>query len=1056
MLGNRSAARGRVVRVLGTAAAVTAVGLAIVSAGSAARAPTPLPDGALENITPVVTPLGLSNAPTTIMLEVAGDPVTVVDAATPLTKDQKKAVKDRLKGQQKGIEQQVRAAGGTVLGDYQSAYNGIKVSIASNKAKGLAAIPGVVAVHPLQAEYPANVHGVPLIGAPTAWDGVNGLHGEGLKIAIIDTGIDYTHADFGGSGNPADYITAHAAETLPANPLWFGPSAPRVKGGIDLVGDAYTASAPAGSPALVPQPDPNPLDCNGHGSHTAGTAAGSGVLASGTTYGGPYDATTVSSHSWNVGPGVAPKADIYAIRVFGCSGSTNETVDAIEWAVDHDMDVINMSLGSPFGGPDNPSAVASTNAAKDGVIVVGSAGNEGSNPYMTGGPSAGVGSVSVAASDPTQAFPGANMALSTDGTIQAIDANGFPFADGTTLPVKVLFSSPGVISLGCDPADYVGVAGTIVVTARGSCARVARAIFGQQAGAAAVIMVNTSSAFPPYEGQITSNPDTGIPYTVTIPFFGVPGGSNPSTSANGQKLIAADGGTITLTNTTLTNPGYLGLASFTSGGPRTGDSALKPEVTAPGVSIASVGIGTGTGAAIMSGTSMAAPHTAGAAVLVRQAHPDWKKVAYWKAALVNTAIPSLVTGYQERLAGAGFLQVQNAVSTQAIATADKDQPELNFGFEDLDKDFAKKAHIKVRNLGGSPATFDVSEALSAGRPHSLSIKQTSITVPAHGDKDVEVELDVPAATAGVGAIPGATSFADVRGQIVFTPAGGDNNGVTLRVPYYLVPQATSKIDTKLDVGKLKKNLTEVATTTNKKDAAGSGDADWYAWGLTDKKDHGLGSNDLTAVGAQASIGTSPTNSFLAFAVQTQHRWSNAAMNEFDVYVDVNGDGAADYDVLSFDVGRLTAGSYDGRTGVFVFPIDASGSFGTGSLLFLADAPTDTNTMTLPVRLDQLCRATYPCLDGTTNTRITYTAVGFGLTDDTTDTIDATATFNPFSPAISNGMFDTLNPGDAANETVSINAAEWPQSTPEGLMIVSHNNRSGKDEAQLVKVDLKLK
>ncbi len=99
----------------------------------------------------------------------------------------------------------------------------------------------------------------------------------------------------------------------------------------------------------MPHPDPNPLDCFGHGTHVAGTAAGFGVTADGKTYTGPYNDSTVSSHSWNVGPGVAPKADLYAIRVFGCEGSTDVTIDAIEWAVDHDMDVINMSLGSPFG-----------------------------------------------------------------------------------------------------------------------------------------------------------------------------------------------------------------------------------------------------------------------------------------------------------------------------------------------------------------------------------------------------------------------------------------------------------------------------------------------------------------------------------------------------------------------------------------------------------------------------------------------------------------------------------------------------------------------------------
>ena len=85
------------------------------------------------------------------------------------------------------------------------------------------------------------------------------------------------------------------------------------------------------------------------------------------------------------------------------------------------------------------------------------------------------------------------------------------------------------VSLGCDPAEYTaaGVAGKLVVTVRGTCARVDRAIYGQQAGAAAVAMINSAAGYPPYEGPITANPDTGVPFNVTIPFLGVQGPSQP-------------------------------------------------------------------------------------------------------------------------------------------------------------------------------------------------------------------------------------------------------------------------------------------------------------------------------------------------------------------------------------------------------------------------------------------------------------------------------------------------------------------------------------------------
>ena len=460
--------------------------------------------------------LGLGNHQTTVVVQLAGDPITVADAnaAAPLSDNQKQSIRDQLRSQQAPVENQVRNYGGKILASYQASYNGFKVSIAASQAAQLASLPGVVAVYPLELMQPSNIHGIPLIGAPQVWDGVNGLHGEGIKIADIDTGIDYTHADFGGSGNPADYQTALASDTLPANPAWFGPTAPKVKGGVDLVGDSYDPDPTAG--ALYqpnPQPDPNPLDCFGHGTHTAGTMAGFGVLGNGQAYTGPYNATTVSSNNWLVGPGVAPKADLYSVKIFGCNGPTNEVIDAIEWAVDNNMDVINMSLGEPFGSPDSPDAVAAENAAHDGVIVVASSGNEGGSAYVTGDPASGNDVISVAAEDPTSAFPAAQMTLTPGGAMTAINANGWSPLPTGAQNVRVIYSSPGVVSVGCSVAADTAAGpiapNTFIVVARGTCARVAKAIFGQQAGAAGVIMINNAAGFPPYEGPITQDPNIG-------------------------------------------------------------------------------------------------------------------------------------------------------------------------------------------------------------------------------------------------------------------------------------------------------------------------------------------------------------------------------------------------------------------------------------------------------------------------------------------------------------------------------------------------------------------
>src|SRR5260370_8711459 len=161
-----------------------------------------------------------------------------------------------------------------------------------------------------------------------------------------------------------------------------------------------------------PTPATNPLEWRGQGSDAAGAAAGFGVPSDGSTFHGPYNATTISSHTWNVGPGVAPGADIYAYRVFGCTGSSNIVALAINKAVADGVNVISMSLGSDLGGTDDPTSVAAQNAFNAGIAVIASAGNAGSGAYVVGSPSTANGVLSSAAIDGSVAtYPGADLAL---------------------------------------------------------------------------------------------------------------------------------------------------------------------------------------------------------------------------------------------------------------------------------------------------------------------------------------------------------------------------------------------------------------------------------------------------------------------------------------------------------------------------------------------------------------------------------------------------------------------------------------------------------------------
>jgi subtilisin family serine protease len=291
-----------------------------------------------------------------------------------------------------------------VLFRNQRVYNGIAVVIKASQRARLTHLAGVKAVHPLTHKWPLNSRSVPLLGAPALWQGGNnrGLTGAGITIAIIDTGIDYLHTDFGGPG------TGYGAnDPLVAGDVPGFPSA-KIIGGYDFTGDAYNADpdAPSYNPLLTP--DPDPMDCYPHGTSVAATAAGYGVRGEDrTTYLGPYD-TNTPFNQLEIGPGVAPLAQLYALKVFGCTGSSEVVDMAIEWAVDPNgdgdladqVDVINLSLGSAYGSIYDMTAVASANAVDAGVIVVAAAGNSGDTTYVNGSPAVANQVISVAASQP--------------------------------------------------------------------------------------------------------------------------------------------------------------------------------------------------------------------------------------------------------------------------------------------------------------------------------------------------------------------------------------------------------------------------------------------------------------------------------------------------------------------------------------------------------------------------------------------------------------------------------------------------------------------------------
>jgi subtilisin family serine protease len=1028
----------------------------------ASRSPQPLGIG---DIDPQVLPNAVDDSrQVTVMLEMRGDPVAVAQSKArgrELSRAQRDQIKAELKGRQDAIADDISARGGQVLAQLQSAYNGVKVRISRADVAALASLPNVLAIRGVQEFTPGNATSVPYLGVPSVWES-QGFTGDAIKVAIIDTGLDYTHANFGGTGTVEAYEAADASDTTigdAGDAGQFGPDAPKVKGGWDFVGDDYDASADDGDPALIPQPDPDPLDCNGHGSHVGGSAAGFGVLADGSTYGGPYDESTYAN-DFLVGPGVAPEAHLYGLRVFGCLGSTNVTTEAIEWAVDNDMDVINMSLGSAFGRRTDPTAVAATNAAAAGVIVVTSAGNSGPAQYISGSPGAGSGAIATAAVDSTSEFPGVTLDLSTGTSLTAISANGVAPPDATVYRVVVLEDDPATAeneALGCSVDAFTKAGITtdeaqepiLAVSVRGTCARVARAVFGQQAGADAVAMINTDANYPPYEGPIAGNPDTGESYEVTIPFLGVRGVLGPATTADGDNLVAADGGTATTTQTTIPNPGFQGFASFSSGGPTNGDSFLKPDIAAPGVSIESTGVGTGFRAAIISGTSMASPHVAGVAALVREANPDWA-VSDVKAAITNSGSPGGLPGYRVTRAGSGLVTPAQATSTSVVALGDLlpadagaglaafHNSNLSFGFEELGEDYSETRTITVKNHGGNAVTLTPSAvASSQSSPASISFGAGSVTVAAGSEATLDVTLNVTASTVG-----DSSAFREVSGNVELA---GD--GITLRVPYLLVPRSLTNIETTAS-GPITPNPSGQSVTVSNVGGQIAGTADFYQWGLVDGDDVdesvlGGSGYDLQAAGVQ-SFTTSATDALMVFALSTHDRWSNAAVNEFDIVIDTTGDGAADFVVIGFDLGALTTGSFNGQLAVFRLNV----STGALSALFLADAPTDSSTVLLPIRASHL--GLTPGAGA-----FTYSVQTFSLEGAGSDAMPGTARYNPFDPAMEEYPFEVVAPGATATTEVSFDPTAFAKQKPRGVMVVSADDAAGA-EVQLIEVPGKKK
>ncbi|WP_441250123.1 S8 family serine peptidase [Kitasatospora sp. McL0602] len=694
---------------------------------------------------------------------------------------------------------------------------GLAVTAPADRLPALRTLPGVRAVHPISRKQRGNSYSVPLTGAPEVWAGLPGNTGEKTRIGIIDSGIDYTHADFGGPGTEEAFRSVDGAKPAPAA---LFPNA-KVIGGKDLVGDDYNPDPSSAHYQPVPHPDANPIDCalNGHGTHVAGTAAGFGVTSAGKPYPGPYR-PGLDPAGFKVGPGAAPGAQLYAIRVFGCDGSTDQLGQALDLAADPDgdgdpsdhLDVVNLSLGSRFGSPDDADAVTADHLAELGTVVVAAAGNEGDLYGIGGSPGTSPRALAVAASVDAHGDADGIRVLAPAALAGLVPAHWSAKYQGWgSKDVSGELALPADQSDGCrafSGADAQRLKGKVAVLSWSTkdpdraCGSGSRADHAADAGAVGVLY----AADGDHLGEIAG--DDRIPAAILA-------------RADGERLTtAAAAGPVQVQLAFPKNTLHGAvpqdqpqrvdtLAGFTSRGIGV-PGIVKPDLAAPGETIWSARVGTGSGGMREDGTSMATPHVTGLVALVRAAHPQWTP-AEVKAALMDTAADTWLgdgrTGpvYGPERAGAGRAQVDAAVRTPVLAYAAgpgavDGAVGVSFGPVPVSGPTELSREVELRNYADRPLDYTTGYQSSTETPGvGYRMSPARVTVPAGGTARVVVTLVAPGRV-GRAADPTidllqagrARSYrSELSGRLVLTPVTADVP--VLRVPVFAAPRPASEL-----------------------------------------------------------------------------------------------------------------------------------------------------------------------------------------------------------------------------------------------------------------------
>ncbi|HLJ13415.1 MAG TPA: S8 family serine peptidase [Bryobacteraceae bacterium] len=585
----------------------------------------------------------------------------------------------------------LQAAGAEILGETSTVSNTLFVRMADSQVDRLRAIPAVVRVYPVRMHHLLLDRALPLLHVPDAWNQIGGTDnaGAGIKIGIIDTGIDVSHPGF---NDPSLVVPS-------GFPLVNQASDTQYTNNKIIVARSYTDT---------PRTPYNANDVVGHGTGVA-------MVAAGETTSGPFGTIT----------GVAPKAFLGNYKVFpdGEGGAPDTLIlQAINDAVADGMDVINLSLGSnPAPRPSDDVLVAAIeNAVTSGLIVTVAAGNDGSNPNTIGSPAIAPDAISAGSMLNDRVFSGG---LQVDGgnSYVAIPGNGPNSLTPITAPLMDV-STLDPTGLACSSLPSGSLSGSIVLILRGVCTFETKIDVAQQAGAVAAL-IYTDAARPNAISMATGAatlPASMVDYAV--------GASLQQQLASGPLNATLDFSLAAR----FVSPNRV--SDFSSAGPST-DNGIKPDILAVGSSISTAQPMSKGGYVVEDGTSFSSPTIAGAAALLKAARPGLT-VQQYRSLLVDTASPLIFDSglpAAPQQAGGGMLNMLSAINATASA-----QP-VSMSFGTGGSSVNQTQTLTITNLGTSTDTFALSVAVQSGSAAPV-LSTNSVQLDPGQSQDVAVQM----------------------------------------------------------------------------------------------------------------------------------------------------------------------------------------------------------------------------------------------------------------------------------------------------------------------------